>query len=184
MQSKKAITILRRRVSELLQAVRSLIRELSRCTEEVKSSKRAVVAGTSPADPHQQLVGPQRSGSRSGGGSGQLFAAEIASMTDTLSLGEIQDLLMGGEAPGGGPRDVGGTVMGGAGFGSAASLERKVAATIQQLVEAAGSDVELQERAVGGTGTRREEAPRWDLALLDSVIVQAAREVDVAIGLL
>ena len=137
----------RRRVAEAMQAVKSLTLELGRITEFV-----FLQSGLN-----------QRSGVQSEGSG--LFADEIASMTDTLSLSEIQDLLLG--AGGGGRREGGG--------------KKALASQVAQLMEAMDATAEddppgLDRRSSGSGTTGGQRGSEGDL--LAALLEEVRREVD------
>ena len=190
-QSKRAAATVHRRASELIQALRTLVSELSRCTQGIKSRRGTANSsrGASEVGPNAG-VGTQQQLSRSGsevgaGGSsgGQLFAAEIASMTDTLSLGETQDLLMGGGVGEGGATGLSGDVGRGSSGGyphdhvhkgpertSGGSLERRADPILTRLSEAVGV---VEEEGGGRAGARP-----WERDLLESLVQLVIREVE------
>ena len=194
-QALRAAAGYRRRVSELLQALCSLVSELSRCTEEVKRAATAAPAdepASSSAAGRAQTRGGEgvrrdsgsggaRRGASSGGGGGgsggsAMFADEIALMTDTLSLQEIRDLLGGdrGEAGGG-------------------SFGRCLRERLQPLLHAIETAVMAGDEGIAGGGGAAADGSvasgggvgQWDAQhALSSLLGEVSKEVDAAIAAL
>ena len=192
-QALRAAAGYRRRVSELLQALCSLVSELSRCTEGVQRAATAAAAepASSSAASRAQTQGGEgvrrdsgsggtrrgaSSGSSGGSGGSAMFADEIAQMTDTLSLQEIRDLLGGdrGEAGGG-------------------SFGRCLRERLQPLLHAIETAVMAGDEGIAGGGGAAADGSvasgggvgQWDAQhALSSLLGEVSKEVDAAIAAL
>ena len=160
-QAKKAASVHRRRVVDVLHAIKSLISELSRMTELMIPSGTPAVQNAASC--------PEGDG---------LFADEIASMTDTLSLREIHDLLLGADErarkgrPGGGREPL-------------VVRLKPLLEAMEEATSAAEDEDVMRENWVGGRGASMggvTSGQRWgEGALLTSLVEEVKREVDSAV---